>query len=177
MLTCMRKPNAERATAYHEAGHVVAALHLGIPLRKQGVTIIPGEDSYGVTHVGNVLGRQPEVGASGREELLAERRAIVSLAGIAAERRFNPRSVRNFQWTGDRENAADMLSLFSGSSEELDARVKLAEIQARQLNLITFGRSSRRSQLNCSRSEHYPPPIFAISGEMPTSLFSTNHIS
>jgi ATP-dependent Zn protease len=52
------------ATAYHEAGHAVAAIHFGIGIGRKGVGIVPGEDSLGAVHVLKGLNGNPEIGSS-----------------------------------------------------------------------------------------------------------------
>jgi ATP-dependent Zn protease len=49
-----RTPEQIRATAYHEAGHAV--VHVAMGLVNNKVSIIPGKDYNGVCHAPNVLG-------------------------------------------------------------------------------------------------------------------------
>lgn len=81
-----RNDRRDLVTAHHEAGHAVAAIVLGVPVRH--ATIIPDEpDAQGRT-LGHVRFR------SGDADLpsLGHRLLIVTLAGPAAQRRFAPRS-------------------------------------------------------------------------------------
>jgi plasmid stabilization system protein ParE len=70
------EPN--EATAYHEAGHAVAALALGRPVH--GVSILPDRERAGVCEFGR--------GNFKPTEDWLEREAIISLAGLAAEAKF-----------------------------------------------------------------------------------------
>lgn len=121
------------ATAYHEAGHAVIALYLGIGLGRHGVSIRPDEDTHG--HVGLRRGFRgnPETQNSDRVRLGLERRAMVSLAGHEAQRQFRSSSVRRHHASQDRANAADCLSFNVGSSEELTAYLHLLQIRVRQI--------------------------------------------
>lgn len=71
----MSEPTAEEVTAYHEAGHAVAALALGRPVRS--VSIRP--DSL---RLGNCAFGTGSLRASADE---LEREALIALGGIAAE--------------------------------------------------------------------------------------------
>jgi hypothetical protein len=90
------KLDQRRATAYHEAGHVVAAIIQGIRLGRKGTSIIPDVDSAGRAHIRKGFKGNPEYEMSGSTRLGAERRAIVSLAGEAAQRKFRPSSIRRY---------------------------------------------------------------------------------
>src|SRR5947209_7847277 len=71
----MSFPRAE-ATAYHEAGHAVAALALGRPVHR--VSILPDREHLGWCAFGKSVFRPSED--------WLEREILISLAGIAAER-------------------------------------------------------------------------------------------
>jgi hypothetical protein len=74
------------ATTYHEAGHVVAAFAYGIPVKH--VFIMPDAEQGAAGHVR--LGRCRSVDAMHKQ-------GIVALAGVAAQRRYSPRSIRRYQ--------------------------------------------------------------------------------
>jgi hypothetical protein len=102
-----------KATAYHEAGHAVVAWKLGIAFKK--VTIVREGDAAGhvkyrakavpfriraALEFGTLTDRQ-----QAWAQWWAERHAVHCLAGMVAQRKFSPRSVRNYHDEGDRESA------------------------------------------------------------------------
>src|SRR5262245_4708973 len=66
---------SDEATAYHEAGHAVAALALGRPVH--AVSVLPGRERLGECHFGKAVFRPSED--------WLEREALIALAGLAAE--------------------------------------------------------------------------------------------
>jgi ATP-dependent Zn protease len=66
---------SDEATAYHEAGHAVAALALGRPVHK--VSVLPDRDRLGWCEF--------KKGAFRPTEDWVEREAVIALAGLAAE--------------------------------------------------------------------------------------------
>ena len=86
-----------RATAYHEAGHAIAAHVLGRQIKR--MTIVPNKSE---NYAGCVFfGKQPSVKGidtdpSPKIRRAAEQRILVSLAGLCAQRLFNPRTCRSF---------------------------------------------------------------------------------
>jgi len=96
-----------RGTAYHEAGHAVATWTLGVKLGT--VTIDRDGDALGSATHGRILTRRDidafQFGSLDRftGEANALRQSIIALAGIVAQRRYAPRSVRRWHGRGDRE--------------------------------------------------------------------------
>src|SRR5262245_58443221 len=70
-------PTANEATAYHEAGHAVAALALDRPVVK--VSIRADRDRLGICFFGKAVFRPSED--------WLEREVLIALAGLAAEAR------------------------------------------------------------------------------------------
>jgi hypothetical protein len=85
------------ATAYHEAGHAVAAMAYGKGIRRQGATIVPDpkRGAAGTVYMLKHIPGDPSVGGAyrgdsltGRMRLRIEEDIIVSLAGPVAQRCF-----------------------------------------------------------------------------------------
>lgn len=114
--------SALAATAHHEAGHAVAAIVRGIPVRH--ATIVAGEDNAG--HV-RLLARIPKTMKA------MHIHGMVALAGEAAQRRFNPRSVRRHQGGSDREAVLGFALRASGSERQAQCLVSLWQAQADDL--------------------------------------------
>jgi hypothetical protein len=92
-----RKPSKKlQATAYHEAGHAVAAIHHYVKLHK--VTIVPTADGSASGHIitGTLHHFDPEPNTSAKARDEAERLMIMLLAGGVAESRFRGRH----NWVG-----------------------------------------------------------------------------
>src|SRR5947209_3102570 len=88
-------------TAYHEAGHAVAAFNVGRSFRH--VTIEPGDESLGhLLHDRFSRSFKPDIAMSKRTEATIEDHVLIGMAGMAAERRFVGRSRRN--WRGGRQD-------------------------------------------------------------------------
>lgn len=118
--------------AYHEAGHAVIASRFGL-LRKKGASIVPEKNSSGRVH--------PRAGRgvdgytlSGQAQLLAERHVMICMAGIEAQRRHNPRSVRSWHFESDRDQAIDWLgTICAFNSDQFAAYWKLLQIRTRDM--------------------------------------------
>jgi ATP-dependent Zn protease len=112
-----RSPMQDLATAYHEAGHAVASLALGIRVRS--ASIVPNRESaidgyVRSQKIGRNTARNIEwADRFTRSRLQAEKRVMVWMAGELAQRRFNPRSVRSYHASMDREEIVDMLMRYA----------------------------------------------------------------
>ena len=107
----------QRAIAYHEAGHAVAAYVHHVAIHR--AAIIPSADFAGhVSHANPLRGRPIDAMTTPRDRRHMERLVIVALAGDAAQRRHAPRSVRSWHADQDRRNAADLVSYFVGSEAQ-----------------------------------------------------------
>ena len=124
------KLKPSEATAYHEAGHAVAAHQLRVGIGRRGVSIVPNEGWHGFAHSLKGFSGEPDIERTVKMRLGAEKRAIVLFAGEAAQRRFRPLSVRRYHAATDRTHAVDLMSYFVASDRELDAYLKWLHIRA-----------------------------------------------
>jgi hypothetical protein len=107
-------------TAFHEAGHVVAAWSRGIKIHN--ATIVPTPEFQGlVQHASPLRGLRPDYDTSYRVRRRAESAIVVSLAGPEAQRRHSPRSWRSHHGAADFKRAVDLASRFNGSDEAVNA--------------------------------------------------------
>ena len=97
------------ANAYHEAGHAVAAVLLGLPV--YGATIMRGK-AHDVRHQNPLLrGMLDELhNVTAHTKDLMERLAIVALAGPRAQRQHDARSYWRYHGAAD-YNTADGLAM------------------------------------------------------------------
>jgi hypothetical protein len=125
------------ATAYHEAGHAVLQIALGIGC--EGVTVVPdyGKGSAGASARGGAYGKMAE--SSGEKDddvatlrLFAEdafllRHAIADLAGAEAVRRWKPRR-KNWKAgsESDYRSASDRINAITRDAESVDLLHKYA---------------------------------------------------
>jgi hypothetical protein len=96
--------------AYHEAGHIVVAAALGLPLRPEGITI--GEDGKGFA----CYWKEPDLNDSS-----VEANTLASFAGFYAEKRlrsmrgFQPREYLGVTWSTDWKEARALEAKFSNA--------------------------------------------------------------
>ena len=110
-------------TAFHEAGHVVAAWRRGLKIHN--VTIVPGPGFQGmVKHSPPMRGIRLDCDGSNRARLRAESAIVVCLAGPEAQRRHSPRSWRSYHGARDHEKAVDLAMSLNGSDEAVNAHLK-----------------------------------------------------
>jgi hypothetical protein len=122
----------ETLVAYHEAGHAVIASRFGL-LRKKGASIVPENSSSGRVHPRAGRGVDGYT-SSGQAQLLAERHVMMCMAGIEAQRRHNPRSVRPRHFASDRDQAIDWLgTICEFNSDQFAAYWKLLQIRTRDM--------------------------------------------
>ena len=126
----MRRTKALESTAYHEAGHAVAAYRHGMKVKR--LTIVPSGDALG-SHQSHAYftGINLEYDGGAREQRRAENFALVCFAGPAAQRRFNPKGYRSYHGADDIHQALGMLGYLAGDDEILAAYWKLVDLQAR----------------------------------------------
>jgi hypothetical protein len=126
------RDSARRATAFHEAGHVVAQWRNGLKLKT--ATIVPTVDASGSAESENPLrGIKLDIDGSDRARLRAEKWITVMLAGPTAQRLHNPRSWRHYHGASDRKVAVDLALNLNGSGEAASAYLNWLEIVTRQM--------------------------------------------
>lgn len=121
------------ATAYHEAGHAMAAWYLKIPFGKgkHAISIVPDGSTQGHFLSKHILrGRRIDVGTTGADQLKMERLVVVLLAGMVAQRRHRPSSIRTWHGSSDFHSAVDLIGYFAGNDREIEAYLKLLRIRA-----------------------------------------------
>jgi hypothetical protein len=127
----MKITKALQSTAHHEAGHAVAALTCSIPTRK--LSIIPRDGSHGrfTPEPCNIGMKTLEFcKVTPRVQRTLENRALIALAGPAAERRFNPKGYRKIYGEDDYDHACTLLEWAAHSDKELKTYFRLIEIRA-----------------------------------------------
>jgi hypothetical protein len=127
------KPGTLKAIAYHEAGHAMAAWYLEIPFGKgkHALSIVPEGTTQGHFLSKYILrGRSIHVSTTGADRLKMERVVVVLLAGMVAQRRYRPSSVRSWHGSGDFSSAVNLMSYFAGNDRETAAYLKLLMIRA-----------------------------------------------
>lgn len=123
---------ALQATAFHEAGHAVAAWSCGLPVYR--VSIQPEGDAKGVVSHRNPLARvRLDLDGSDKARMKAEAAIIVCLAGPASQRRFNARSYRKHHSASDFDTAAELALRLNSSAEAANAYLDWLRIRADDL--------------------------------------------
>jgi hypothetical protein len=126
---------AERVTAYHEAGHVVVAFQVGVGLKEEAVTIVPTADCHRSVCTISELKNLGAAELTDEMRLEAERHALVSLAGVVAQKKPRPSSVRNYHSSPDYHNAVNLMSHFM-EGEVLEAYLNYLVL--RTMNLVAL---------------------------------------
>jgi ATP-dependent Zn protease len=121
----------DQCTAYHEAGHCVAAFLLNLSVGRKGVTIVANKEALGSAHILSQLRDNPEYEMSCRTHVRIQKLAVSLLSGDIAERRFSRR--RTFGGGPDVQKAFELLGCISRSHEITDARWKVADLEAHLL--------------------------------------------
>jgi ATP-dependent Zn protease len=137
-LALLGQMNARRKvefpTAYHEAGHVVAAFMQGVPVRS--VTIVPDKlEAYlGLVQHGDLTrGVNLETDNSSRIRSRIEKLIVVGFAGTAAQRKYDRRSWRSFHSFGDDKSAALLADAVCSSPAASEAFLKWLAVTADDL--------------------------------------------
>jgi hypothetical protein len=121
------------ARAYHEAGHAVTGLILGVALRDCGASIV--RENRGMDQVGLPKGfsADHEIDRSEATRIGMERKALIYLVGEQAQREFQASSFRRHQPGTDWRNAMNLMAGFCGSQRELGAYLRWLQIRAQEL--------------------------------------------
>jgi ATP-dependent Zn protease len=124
----MKADKTRQATAYHEAGHVVAAWRSGA----KGIvaTIVADGETYGRVKHRQTLRRDWQWTSSARNSRQIDGRIITLLAGAAAERRFRGRATGTSR---DYRLAVDIAMSACGSDDQVNAYLRYLSICARDL--------------------------------------------
>jgi ATP-dependent Zn protease len=127
-----RERTPREATAYHEAGHAVAAWTLGY--RPTTATILAAGDSAGqVRHENPFPGISLEFDGSDRTRLRVERAIMICFAGPVAQKRYRPTSWRGWHGAADYATAAELAFRVCGSREIASAFLKWLDLRAGSL--------------------------------------------
>lgn len=122
--------------AYHEAGHVIATLRLGNRITKKGVSIMPDDSSNGRAHTKDTFRGRPDMERTPRIVRDLENSIICSMAGLEAQRKHNPRSIRSYHDESDRVGIALLLSYLS--TEEKELKLYEALLRRRTQNILAI---------------------------------------
>ena len=120
--------------AHHEAGHAVAAFHVGIECKALSIVandeagVYPGHIPYFSND--DVAGLEFN-DLTGDMRMRIENDAFVSLAGPWAQKEFNPRGFRRAHAESDRYQAVKLLSYVRADNEILDHYYKMMDLEAR----------------------------------------------
>jgi hypothetical protein len=116
------------ATAYHEAGHIVAKLHFGFPIVR--ATVEASGDYHGAVEGPNIHIELAETSDDSCEIETAQRNfLVICFAGPEAQRAYDPDSVEPWHAAGDEESAVDALWHMGYHPDKLaaiDAELRLA---------------------------------------------------
>lgn len=133
-MTATVQPKMTSTTAYHEAGHIVAAWVQGIGVGS--ATVVRNGDIAGsVTLVDSdqrILVSLDEAGAW-KHRMRVEKEIIVCVSGPLAQRKFSPRSMRRWHGAGDYEAAVNWASSICGSGKQIGAFITWLETRAETL--------------------------------------------
>jgi hypothetical protein len=126
------KNSVRWATAFHEAGHAVACSRCGIKVRT--ATIVPARGYHGKVEHAKVLRRMNlDVDISARGDRRIKDLVVILLAGMEAQRRYNPRSVRSHHDSRDRESAVALALKANGSADSATAYLRWLSIVTRDI--------------------------------------------
>jgi hypothetical protein len=120
------------AAAYHEAGHIVAALTQSL-VDHSAAFVRTVEFRGPIAHENGLRGPKLGLGKSDYTRLCAGRAILVRLAGPAAQKRHAPRSWRSWHGESDLKQALSLASRVSSSPSAAHAFVARLGIAAEDL--------------------------------------------
>lgn len=127
-----KQMSREERTAYHEAGHVVAATFLRFGHKPKKATIIPTEDYLGVVHPYEKRAEYPEYDLDAKTQIKWEHTLIGYLAGLVAEKiaagRYNYRGAHS-----DMQVAQAIVEARSGDGESGALYYRWAKARTKEL--------------------------------------------
>jgi hypothetical protein len=113
----------DSGTAYHEAGHAIIAWSFGFRV-KQASIVSDGSSAGRIFHEKIVRGRYPDdIKPSVRDRF--EKLAMISLAGLEAQRMHKGASVRSYHASSDHQVVADCALRLGGSEQAANLYIKL----------------------------------------------------
>lgn len=131
----MPRPTREECTAYHEAGHAIAAIRFGKPIVKVSIVTSVDTNNFGHVEFRPMPPAMAEALENGSASLRVcdwiEKEAIVYFAGGIAEATFKGHKKNLGTW-GDHHGLVDLVGRICGSIEETEALAKLLFIRAKQ---------------------------------------------
>lgn len=144
-----------KLVAYHEAGHVVAAIHERVPIRY--VSILPDCESLGRCSFRRLGAKvRPDVEATAHSRARIEARIIALLGGHAGAEQGMRRSLNDRQAlsVADRKAAFELAMLVSGSMRQTDAYMRWLWECSRDLLALPPNRRAVRALANVLLKEH-----------------------
>lgn len=126
------------ATAFHEAGHALAALLLGMPPDR--VTIEPSESRFGFITGNNPLAGADHNNYTPAQLIQAEQVLVVRFAGYAAERLVASTEYARFGAQEDFEFVNDFAFVLSQQPSAKRERVNLIEAALRRAQVLVHER-------------------------------------
>ena len=118
------------AVAHHEAGHAVAAFHVG--MEAKALSIVPENYRLSRGYFADKYVSSLEAGALiGDIQIRHENNAFVCLAGPWAQKVFNPKGFRKIHAESDRHQALAFLGRVRNENESLDLYFKRIDSETR----------------------------------------------
>ena len=122
---------SDQAMAYREAGYTVACWSLGFRIKRATITL-HDKPSELLTWL-RAARFSCNSGLSRRSILRYHDRIVCALAGLQAQRRVDPQSMRRRDANGDEAIAEDLLLRLHGEERERNCAFKYLEARARNL--------------------------------------------